>query len=136
MILYSHFYDLIAKLLVVVLLVACLFIIEPEQWETFLVTQWGMKASLAEFLTVLSISIIAIPIIWLVYLPWLSPAAAWCYLRFSLKTQVSWEVAKEVESLFRPTLKRMEWYPLSELKNLPQAERVPELLRFFNYIQH
>jgi hypothetical protein len=76
-----------------------------------------------------------LPIFVWIYLPLLSPVAAWCYLRFSLKTPVSWEVARQVESLFRPTLKRLEWYPLKELKTIPPEERLPTLLSFFNQIQ-
>ncbi len=132
---YSHFYDFIAKLFVMALLAACLFIINAHYWENLMVAQWGFKPSLAKWMMILFLAVLAVPIGWFIYLPWLSPAAAWCYLRFSLKTPVSWEVAKQVESLFRPTLKRTHWFPLTELKSIPPAERIPELLRFFDQIQ-
>ena len=45
MLLYSHFYDLIAKLLIVALLVACFFIIRPEHWENLMIVQGGLKPS-------------------------------------------------------------------------------------------
>ena len=135
MLIYSHFYDFIAKLILIALLVACLFIIRPEYWESLMIAQWGLQAGMAKFLMISFVCILVVPLVWFVYLPWLSPAAAWCYLRFSLKTPVSWEVAKQVESLFRPTLKRTHWFPLTELKSIPPAERIPTLLRFFDHLQ-
>ena len=135
MLLYSHFYDFIAKLMLVALLVAFLFIIRPEYWEKLMIVQWGLQAGMAKFLMISFVCILVVPLARFVYLPWLSPAAAWCYLRFSLKTPVSWEMAKQVESLFRPTLKRLHWFPLKELKNLNPEERKPELLRFFDQIK-
>lgn len=135
MLLYSHFYDFIAKLMLVALLVAFLFIIRPEYWEKLMIAQWGLQAGMAKFLMISFVCILVVPLARFVYLPWLSPAAAWCYLRFSLKTPVSWEMAKQVESLFRPTLKRLHWFPLKELKNLNPEERKPELLRFFDQIK-
>ncbi len=132
---YSHFYDFIAKLLVMALLAACLFIINADYWENLMIAQWGFQPSLAKWMMILFLAVLAVPIGWFIYLPWLSPAAAWCYLRFSLKTPVSWEVAKQVESLFRPTLKRTHWFPLKELKNLAPEERTPTLLRFFDQLQ-
>ncbi|MBK8426746.1 MAG: hypothetical protein IPL27_12590 [Lewinellaceae bacterium] len=135
MILYSHFYDFIAKLILVALLVACLFIIRPEYWESLMIAQWGLQAGMAKFLMISFVCILVVPLVWFVYLPWLSPAAAWCYLRFSLKTPVSWEDARQLESLFRPTLKRIHWFPMTELKNLRPEERKPELLRFFDQIK-
>jgi len=136
MLLYSHFYDFIAKLILVAMLAVFLFIIRPEYWESLMVVHWGFKPSLAKWMMILSLCVLfLVPMLLYVYLPWLSPAAAWCYLRFSLKTPVSWEVAKQVESLFRPTLKRTHWFPMTELKNIPPAERMPELLRFFEQLQ-
>ena len=135
MLIYSHFYDFIAKLILIALLVACLFIIRPEYWESLMIAQWGLQAGMAKFLMISFVCILVVPLVWFVYLPWLSPAAAWCYLRFSLKTPVSWELAKQVESLFRPTLKRLHWFPLKELKNLAPEERTPTLLRFFDQLQ-
>jgi len=135
MLIYSHFYDFIAKLILIALLVACLFIIRPEYWESLMIAQWGLQAGMAKFLMISLVCILVVPLVWFVYLPWLSPAAAWCYLRFSLKTPVSWELAKQVESLFRPTLPRLPWFPLTELKNLAPEERKPQLLRFFDQIK-
>jgi hypothetical protein len=136
MIFYSHIYDFIAKLVLVAIATALLFLIDPPYWIQGLLSVWVLKKSQAEFLVFLFFCIaVILPLFAWVYRPLLSPAAAWCYLRFSLKTPVTWATACEVESLFRPTLKRLEWYPMKDLKTLPPEERLPELLHFFHHLQ-
>lgn len=136
MLIYSTFYDFLVKLVLIAILIAALVVINPSYWIEGMASLWSLKHSQAEFLFFIFFCVgIVLPLLVWVYVPLLSPAAAWCYLRFSLKTPVSWEVARQVESLFRPTLKRLEWYPLKELKTLPPEERLSELLRFFQHLQ-
>jgi hypothetical protein len=132
MILHTHFFDYIAKLLLVALAVAIFFIIRLDYWQDLLISHGGLKEAQANLILFVFICIgIVLPLIAFVYLPLLSPVAAWFYLWFSLKTPVSWPMAQKVESLFRPTLKRAHWYPMTHLKDLPVEDREPELLRFF-----
>jgi hypothetical protein len=136
-IIYSNLYDFLAKLILVIAMVAILTAIEPPYWIEGMASLWSLKKSQAEFLFFIFFFIaIVLPLLIWVYIPLLSPAAAWCYLRFSLKTPVSWGIARQVESLFRPTLNRLDWYPLKEIKTLPPEERLPELLRFFHHLKN
>ena len=133
---YSHTYDFLAKLLLFVLMVATFFILQIDHWQQFMMTHWGLREGQVMFFIIVTITaFFLLPLFAFVYLPFLSPAAAWCYLRFSLKTPVSWAIAKKTESLFRPTLKRMQWFPLKDLKEIPQEEREEALLLFFNEVQ-
>ncbi|MBK8428359.1 MAG: hypothetical protein IPL27_21440 [Lewinellaceae bacterium] len=52
MLIYSHFYDFIAKLILIALLVACLFIIQAEYWESLMIAQWGFQAVLAKLMMI------------------------------------------------------------------------------------
>lgn len=132
---YSHVYDLFAKLLILAILVASLFILQVDKWQSLMITQWGLREGQIIFFISLAVGLFAIPLFLFLYLPFLSPAAAWCYLRFSLKTPVSWAIAKKTESMFRPTLKRLEWLPLTNLKKLPEEEREATLLAVFEDFQ-
>jgi len=136
MIVYSHLYDLLVKLVLITLIATILILLSPSLWIQGMVLQWGLKPSQAEFVFLIFLFVVvALPMFAWVYVPLLSPAATWCYLRFSLKTPVTWEIARAVESLFRPTLKRLQWYPMKELKSLPVEARLSELLRIFHHLQ-
>ena len=132
---YSHVYDLFAKLLILAILVATLFIFQVDKWQSLMINHWGLREGQTIFFISLALGLFAIPLLLFVYLPVLAPAAGWCYLRFSLKTPVSWAVAKKTESMFRPTLKRLEWLPLTDLKKLPEEEREATLLTVFEGFQ-
>jgi hypothetical protein len=131
---YSHFYDLLAKLVLLALVLLIWIPIEPFMAHT-IVLLGAVKESQVTFFSILFMIAISVLLLAWVYVPWLSPAAAWCYLRFSLRTPVDWATAKTVESMFRPTLQRLEWYPMKDIKKLAPEERIPTILQLFDQLQ-
>lgn len=110
MILYSHFWDLILK---VGLLLALLAILVSAHLDESLGV-WPMIGILV--------------ILWVViYRQGLSTIASWLYARVNLGADVSLSEARRLTRLFQLDLSG-KWIPLKEVKNLPKAERRKALL--------
>lgn len=127
MILYSHKFDFIAKLILAALLIATLFFFDIKHLEQQILSQFNLKMSQATFIIYLGI-LAEMIILWLLlYLPFLSPLASWFYMRFTLKTKVSWTMAKQLSPFLTINFPSMQWMPLLFIKDLPEEERMAAL---------
>jgi hypothetical protein len=61
--------------------------------------------------------------------------SAYLYIRFSLKTKITWKQTKMVDWLFVVN-DRGVWYPMKEVKQLEEKERVNYILIFANRLFH
>ena len=58
---------------------------------------------------------------------WIGTLSAWLYIRYTLKTHVSFADATKVSWLFVPN-ETGKWYPMKELLQIPQERRRTDLL--------
>lgn len=130
---YSHKYDLIAKYLLVAIAVAPLIGFEFDTLTAQWVQQYHLKASQGNFILFLFGCIILVVLWFTLYLPILSPLASWFYVRYTLKTPITWAMAKELSPLLRPNFWTMLWMPMTSIKDLPEEMRVAALNDILNH---
>lgn len=110
MVFYSHVWDLILKIALVLVLLAVAISLHVDQ-------SLGVAPMIA-----------IIVVLWLViYRQGLSTIASWLYARVSLGAAVSIGDAHRLARLFQLDV-AMKWIPLKEVKKLPKAERRDALL--------
>ena len=133
MIIYSHKFDLIVKLIMFALLVSTMFLFDFDYLEQQLVSQFNLKASQGTYIIFLGI-IAELVILWFIlYLPFLSPLASWFYMRFTLKTPVTWTMAKQLSPFLSINLRTMQWMPMLFIKDLPEEKRMEALMEIINH---
>ena len=130
---YSHKYDLIAKYLLFAIAVATLIGFEFDTLKAQLVQQFDLKASQGDFIFFLVTGVIFVGLWFTLYLPILSPLASWFYVRYTLKTPITWTMAKDLSPLLRPNLRTMQWIPMETVKDLPEEMRVAALTDILNH---
>ena len=136
MIIYSHKFDLIVKLIMGALLISIANIFDFRHLEQQLISDYNLKTSQGQFITTLGI-IAELVLLWFVlYLPYLSPLASSLYMRFTLKTPVSWAMAKQLSPFLSPSLRTMQWYPMLFIKDLPEEERMEALMELINHLKN
>jgi hypothetical protein len=120
MLLYSHIWDGLLKLLSLVgLIIAALSLKVVERIES--------TGVLTESVSV-SIMIAAVCVAWLIlYRQYLSIISTWLYARMRLRTNVTFSEAKALRKLFQLDLSG-KWLPMREIKKLPNHERHQALL--------
>ncbi len=112
MVLYSHIWDALLKLITLSGLIVL-----------------GIWLKLDERLHSGAVMVIIIAIIWAVlYRQFLSILSSWLYSRFSLRTGVTIPEAKALRKLFQLDVS-CKWIPVKEIKNLPLDARHDVLLR-------
>lgn len=130
---YSHKYDLIAKYLLVAIAVAPLIGFEFDTLTAQWVQQFDLKASQGDFILFLFGCTILVVLWFILYLPILSPLASWFYVRYTLKTPITWAMAKDLSPLLRPSLLTMEWIDMKSVKDLPEEMRIAALNHILNH---
>lgn len=107
---YSHIWDLILKLALLLVLLVLAISLHVDQ-------SLGVAPMIA-----------IIVVLWLViYRQGVTTIASWLYARASLGAAVSLRDAHQLARLFQLDLS-MKWIPLKEVKKLPKAERRSALL--------
>ncbi len=124
MLVYSHIWDALLKLISVaalMILAVSLHLAERIQ-STGIATQ-----SVSEF------AMFAIPVaVWVIlYRQYLSTLSSWLYARMSLGTNINFNEAKMLRKLFQLDLSGT-WLPLRDIKKLPSDQRHDALLLALN----
>lgn len=127
---YTHFFNLLASLLVLVGAIAAglwcgPLLLSLGAWlhldlETAL-WRWGAGIAVAVLVCTLAVS----PA-WLL--------ADWLYLNAVRRTRASWRDVRQLAGLFRVN-REFTWFPVREIDDLPQAERLPYLYAFLARMQ-
>ena len=81
-----------------------------------------------------AIVLVAFIVSWFsLYRPFLSPLSSLLYVRFTLKTSIDWDLAKQLSPLLRPNFRTNQWFPLRHVKELPAEKRVEALQQAVNH---
>lgn len=115
MLVYSHIWDALLKLISVVAIIVLVITLSlAERLEMA-----GLATPSVSEITV----IVGAVLVWLfVYRQYLSIVSAWLYARMSLRTRVSLAEAKALRKLFQLDLSGT-WVPLREIRKLPNDQR-------------
>lgn len=106
MIVYSHIWDALLKVVSIVLLVITLV-----HWN---IDGWLLWVSIA---------------VWMIlYRQFLTIVASWLYARLSLRTPVTFTEARALRKLFQLDLS-LKWIPLRDIKKLPSDQRHDAVLK-------
>jgi len=111
---WTHFFDLLGKIAGIALTVTAAIYFGPDKGS-------GQKISPVEF----GAFLLAGGFIWFELF---RPLSSWLYVRISLRTRLSWHEARQASSLFSPVRDLTTWYPMTEVKSLPENERVPAIM--------
>lgn len=133
MIVYSHKFDLIVKLILFALFFSTMLVFDIDHVKQQMVSQFNLKTSQAEFIFLLGFLAELVLLWFILYLPFLSPLASMCYMRFTLKTPVSWTMAKQLAPFLSINFPSMQWMPLLFIKDLPEEERMAALTEIINH---
>jgi hypothetical protein len=111
MLLYSHIWDGLLKLITLVLLVVA-------------AVHWNLDDRLHSVALMIALMIV----VWLIlYRQLVSILSSWLYVRLSLGTSVTFPEAKALRKLFQLDVSG-KWIPAKDIKNLPTAQRHDALL--------
>ena len=116
---YSHIWDLLLKVALIIGLVVLSQSLHAEEWLRGIGVPAGY--SVPALVAIITVAWIAIS------RQVLSTIGAWLYARFSLGADVSLNEARQLARLFQLDLS-FRWLPLKEIKQLPRTERRNALL--------
>lgn len=125
MLMWSHRYDLLFKLLALTALIAPGVLLGIRPSELMPPELSPGAADAAGF--VLFACVMAL--FWvLVWRPFLGPASTWMHVRSTFGVRPSWADARDLTRLFSLSLTDLEWRPCTDVLKLAVDERLPELL--------
>ena len=114
MILYTHIFDFLMKLLAVFMFIGISLVIKSL----------GSVAAISVLVSIL----ITLPVYWFV----LRPISSWLYAKFLLKSKLNFSQARQSSILFSPILNMSKWYPMKDIKKLPESERASAIVNKSN----
>lgn len=119
---YTHAFDLLAKLVASVCALAILFLVDPDTWAP--------PGSDLNTIAVVATIVFSGALTWmLVWRPLLLPASTWAYARWNFQISPTWPEAYELSHLFAigPT-DGLHWHPSLDVRGVDREHRLEVLL--------
>ena len=128
MLFYSHWLDLIGKLLSLTLFLG--FLIKTGLIET--TTQVMARTPNPDFFAVVFLLAILIAYYLILHRPIIDVAATSLYVRTRFGVKVSWSEAKQLRKLFCLNMRTLQWHPMKHVRSLPVDQRLSTLVAAAN----
>lgn len=119
---YTHAFDLLAKVVAFALMLAGVFVVDPDAW----VPPHSDLNKIAVFATIA----LSGALTWLLtWRPVLLPASTWAYVRWTFQVSPTWREAHELSHLFAigPT-DGLRWHPSLDVREVDREHRMEVLL--------
>lgn len=124
MLFFSHWLDLIGKLISLAIFVALLL-----QFNIIEMVESAMgRTPNPEFFTILALGVILVGYYFVFHRPIVDVVMTQLYVRQRFGVQVSWDQAKLLRRLFCLSFRTMQWHPMRHVCSLPLDQRLPALV--------
>ena len=124
MLLYSHWLDLIGKLVSVTILITLLLVTNTSQ----IIHPVMLQTPNPQFFTFLLLTLGLVGFYFAFHRPIMDVLVTQLYVRQKFGIQVSWEQARLLRRLFSLNMRTLQWNPMTHVRSLPLEQRLPALL--------